>query len=96
MIGKRKQQYSRPSDEVDEVSTTNEIVGKEIAKLRACAERWHVIETLMMIGDVELTQAEGGGFRISVEPVENIMAISWEGNTPEQVADNVISTSSLW
>lgn len=62
-----------------------------IVSLREIAERWAAIETLMILGDVELTQAEDGGYRISVEPVENILPQSWDGNTPEQVADKVVA-----
>lgn len=63
----------------------------DIDELREKAARWDAIETLMILGDVELTQAEEGGYRIYVEPVENIMATGWGGDTPEQVADKVVA-----
>ena len=63
----------------------------DIDELRVKAARWEAIETLMILGDVELTQAEEGGYRIYVEPVENIMATGWGGDTPEQVADKVVA-----
>ena len=61
----------------------------EIEALRAKAARWDAIETLMILGDVELTQTEDGGYSIYVEPVENILPTSWNGDTPDQVADKV-------
>lgn len=62
-----------------------------IDALRVNAARWDAIETLMIIGDVELTQAEDGGYCIAVEPVENILATAWGGDTPEQAADMVVA-----
>ena len=67
------------------------LAADEIDRLRANAARWDAIETLMILGDVELTQADDGGYCIAVEPVENIMATEWEGDTPEQAADNVVA-----
>lgn len=63
----------------------------DIDELRVKAARWEAIETLTILGDVELTQAEEGGYRIYVEPVENILATAWEGDTPERVADRVVA-----
>lgn len=57
----------------------------------AKAARWDAIETLMIAGDVELTQTEDGGYSIYVEPVENIVPKSWEGDTPDQAADMVVA-----
>ena len=51
------------------------------------AERWNKIETLMIIGNVELRQEENGGYSIGVDPVENIIGEMWEGNTPEEAID---------
>jgi hypothetical protein len=61
----------------------------EIDALRAKAARWEAIETLMIIGDVELKQADDGGYNIYVDPVENYLAQSWDGSTPDLVADKV-------
>ena len=61
----------------------------EIEALRAKAARWDAIETLMILGDVELTQTEDGEYSIYVEPVGNILPTSWNGDTPDQVADKV-------
>ena len=77
---------------LDEACYSNEAAEKELEQLRASAARWDAIETLMFLGDVELTQADDGGYSIFVEPVENIMARSWEGDTPEHVADKVVAT----
>lgn len=63
----------------------------ENASLRVKAARWDAIETLMIVGDVELKQAEDGGYIISLDPVENIVAQSWEGDTPDQVVDKVVT-----
>jgi hypothetical protein len=60
-------------------------------KQRKDAARWAAIETLMILGDVELTQTEGGGYCICVEPVENIRQTAWEGNTPEEAVDLVVA-----
>lgn len=65
--------------------------GNEILTVRAKAARWDAVETLMILGDVELTQAEDGGYRIAVEPVENILPTSWEGGDPDSVADKVVA-----
>lgn len=69
----------------------NEVLLVEIAALKNRAARWDAVETLMILGDVELTQAEDGGYRIFVEPVENILPTAWDGNTPDEVADKVIA-----
>ena len=53
------------------------------------AERWQKISTLMFIGNVELNQDEDGGYSISVDPVENIVAQSWSGDSPEEAIDAV-------
>lgn len=60
------------------------------ADLKKKAARWDAIETLMMIGNVELNHAPDGGYDIVVEPAENIEAHSWSGNTPDEVADRVV------
>lgn len=49
--------------------------------------RWDTIETLMILGNVELNQDKDGGFSILLEPVENIATQRWVGNTPDQVVD---------
>jgi hypothetical protein len=54
-------------------------------------QRWDAIETLMVLGDVELTQTEDGGYGISLEPAESIMPQYWEGKTPEEAIDQVIA-----
>lgn len=76
---------------LDEACYGNEAAEKELEQLRVSAVRWDAIETLMMLGDVELKQAEDGGYRIHVEPAENIMATSWDGDTPEQTVDKVVA-----
>lgn len=63
----------------------------EVNSLRIRARRWDAVETLMVLGNVELTQAMDGGYSIHVEPVENILSQSWDGDTPEQVADKVVA-----
>lgn len=64
---------------------------EEITALRTKAARWDAIETLMILGAVELTQAEDGGYSIYVEPVENIVPTSWDGGTPDEAADKVVA-----
>lgn len=76
---------------LDEACYANELAEKELEQLRASAARWDAIETLMILGDVVLKQAENGGYSICVEPVENIMATGWDGDTPDQVADKVVA-----
>lgn len=63
--------------------------------LRANAARWNAVETLMILGDVELTQTDDGGYAIYLEPVENIEPQYWEGNDPEQVVDKVVARLGL-
>jgi len=60
---------------------------EEVSKLRRDAERWQKISALMFIGNVELNQDDDGGYIISVDPVENIVAQSWSGNSPEEAID---------
>ena len=56
------------------------------------AARWEKIETLMILGDVELNQEEDGGYRIFIDPVENYKATSWYGDTPEQAIDAALAS----
>ena len=76
---------------LDEICYANEAAEKELAQLRVSAARWDAIETLMFLGDVELTQTEDGGYGIYVEPVENIVPTYWEGGSPNHVADKVVA-----
>jgi hypothetical protein len=63
---------------------------EELNELRIKAARWDAIETLMILGDVELTQTEDGGYGVVLEPVENIAPQYWEADTPDQVVDKVV------
>lgn len=63
---------------------------EENARLKKDAERWSAIEVLMVVGNVELTQNDDGGYGIYVDPVENFMAQSWSGNTPDEVIDKIV------
>ncbi|MBK8746120.1 hypothetical protein [Propionivibrio sp.] len=76
---------------LDEACYANEAAEKELEQLRASAARWDAIEMLMFIGDVELKQAEDGGYSIYLEPVENILATGWDGGSPNHVADKVVA-----
>lgn len=60
--------------------------GKSLAE-----QRWNAIETLMILGDVELTQTADGGYGISLEPVESIAPQYWEGDTPDEAIDKVVA-----
>lgn len=75
----------------DELAADNVLLREEIAAMKKDASRWRAIETLMILGDVELKQDGDGGYSIYVEPVENIVSQGWEGDTPEQVADAVVA-----
>lgn len=45
------------------------------------------MSSLMFLGDVDLRQAEDGGYIISIDPIENYASRSWEGDTPEDAID---------
>lgn len=65
---------------------------KALEATRKDVERWEKIELLMFLGNVELNQADDGGYCILLDPVENIMSQSWTGNSPEEVVDSVSDT----
>jgi predicted RNase H-like HicB family nuclease len=77
------------------MTDTIQVSRAEYEALRKISERWDLIETLMYIGDVELRQDEDGGYSVSVEPVENILAQRWTGNSPEEVIDSAISAINM-
>jgi hypothetical protein len=69
------------------VAAAEEVI--EEAEGVTAAERWAAIETLMVLGDVTLEQRQDGGYGVMLEPVENIAAQDWSGDTPAQVVDAV-------
>ena len=56
-------------------------------ELRRDAERWRTLSALMFLGNVECTQDADGGYRIELDPAENMLGVSWEGNSPEEAID---------
>lgn len=63
---------------------------EQLAAAQRDAERWDAIETLMLLGNIELEQEPDGGYSISVDPIENITPFGWIGNTPEEVVDKAV------
>lgn len=55
--------------------------------LKRYAERWRMLSALMFLGNVECTQDADGGYRIELDPAENMLGVSWEGNSPEEAID---------
>ena len=74
----------------DLVPTTVECIKKlkeENESLKLDAERWRMLSALMFLGNVECTQDADGGYRIELDPAENMLGVSWEGNSPEEAID---------
>ena len=70
--------------------TTVECIKKlkaENESLKRDAERWRMLSALMFLGNVECTQDADGGYRIELDPAENMLGVSWEGNSPEEAID---------
>ena len=70
--------------------TTVECIKKlkaENESLKLDAERWRTLSALMFLGNVECTQDADGGYRIELDPAENMLGVSWEGNSPEEAID---------
>ena len=59
----------------------------ENESLKRDAERWRTLSALMFLGNVECTQDADGGYRIELDPAENMLGVSWEGNSPEEAID---------
>ena len=59
----------------------------ENESLKLDAERWRMLSALMFLGNVECTQDADGGYRIELDPAENMLGVSWEGNSPEEAID---------
>lgn len=64
--------------------------GSQVAKLIAerdsmkeDAGRWGTMSGLMFLGNVFAEQDEDGGYKITLDPAENLLGVSWEGNSPE-------------
>ena len=87
----------RPNlDDIDAQNILHEIdyLRSELAALKAeneslkrDAERWRTMSALMFLGNVECTQDVDGGYRIELDPAENMLGVSWEGNSPEGCID---------
>ena len=74
--------------------TTVECIKKlkaENESLKRDAERWRTLSALMFLGNVECTQDADGGYRIELDPAENMLGVSWEGNSPEEAIDAVMA-----
>ena len=74
----------------DLVPTAVECIKKLKAEnegLKLDAERWRMLSALMFLGNVECTQDADGGYRIELDPAENMLGVSWEGNSPEEAID---------
>ena len=59
--------------------------------LKLDAERWRMLSALMFLGNVECTQDADGGYRIELDPAENMLGVSWEGNSPEEAIDTAMA-----
>lgn len=51
------------------------------------AARWRTVETLMILGYVEMIHADDGGYGIALDPAESIAPQRWDGNSPEEAID---------
>ena len=78
----------------DLVLTTVECIKRlkaENESLKRDAERWRTMSALMFLGNVECTQDADGGYRIELDPAENMLGVSWEGNSPEEAIDDAMA-----
>lgn len=71
-----------------------EAADKRIAELTAerdalkkDADRWGTMSGLMFLGNVFAEQDVDGGYKITLDPAENLLGVSWEGNSPEEAID---------
>lgn len=59
------------------------------------AERWNCIELMMLLGNVELNHDEDGGYSVTLDPAENLLGVSFSGNSPEEVIDAAMKVSAI-
>ena len=71
----------------DQLRSELATIKAENESLRKDAERWRTMSALMFLGNVECTQDADGGYRIELDPAENMLGVSWEGNSPEEAID---------
>lgn len=57
------------------------------------AERWAGMSGLMFLGNVFAEQDEDGGYSITLDPAENLLGVTWNGNSPEEAIDAAIASA---
>jgi hypothetical protein len=82
--------YRKAADEIESLRTQLADATRKLEEARKDAERWQMVETLMILGNVSLVQDEEGGYSIDVEPVDNLLLPTWKGNTPAEAIDQAI------